>query len=386
MTLSRKNSPRETVARRGRAALSGAPAELSTGRGAPASAAEARFAPLLVAWQRVHGRHDLPWQNTRDPYRIWLSEIMLQQTQVGTVLPYYQRFLAQFPDVASLAAAPLDSVLGLWAGLGYYARARNLHRCAQVVAHDFGGVFPASPAALAELPGIGRSTAAAIAVFSCSARAAILDGNVKRVLTRCFGIEGFPGEAAVDRQLWALAERLLPETGIEAYTQGLMDLGASLCARSRPRCDECPLQSLCVARRDGRTAELPTPKPRQAIPTRQAQALLLVEAGRVLLVERPPAGLWGGLWTLPELAHGTTPDDAARQLGCTVGDWVELPVLRHSFTHFRLELTVYRGSVLRYVPEVRENDALRWLELEAIGQAPLPAPVFKLLSGVRGAK
>lgn len=388
VTVSREKTAKLIAARGSQSALSGSPAALST-RAGPRNdplptRAEQSFAPTLIAWQRQHGRHDLPWQNTRDAYRIWLSEIMLQQTQVASVIPYYQRFLQKFPDHATLAAAPLEDVLSHWAGLGYYARARNLHRCAQLVASDFGGVFPTTVDALSSLPGIGRSTAAAIAVFSTGARAAILDGNVKRVLTRCFGIAGFPGNVAVERELWALAERLLPAAEVEAYTQGLMDLGASLCGRSKPNCEACPLANFCVARRDGRTAELPTPKPRQAIPLRHSRVLLLVHQGQVLLTVRPPAGLWGGLWTLPEVAEEGSPEVAARQLGCVVTDWSELPPLRHTFTHFRLEITAHRGAVSRLdAPGVSEPDNLRWLALDAIDQAPLPTPVLKLLRGLR---
>jgi len=375
------------------ASLSGPAASLSTeperaaaGMAGPGSGThpEKRFAPTLIDWQRQHGRHDLPWQNTRDPYRIWLSEIMLQQTQVGTVIPYYQRFLQKFPSHAVLAAASAEQVLALWAGLGYYARARNLHRCAQTVVEEHGSVFPTDPAVLAELPGIGRSTAAAIAVFSGGARAAILDGNVKRVLTRCFGIAGFPGLPAVERELWALAERLLPAGQIEAYTQGLMDLGASLCARSKPRCNECPLASFCVAYRDGRTAELPTAKPKKEIPFRRSEVLLLLRDGAVLLEVRPPAGIWGGLWALPELPAGLSPEAAARELGYTAGDWQTAPPLRHVFTHFRLDIVAHRGLVSGVVAgAAREPAALRWLALEAIETAPLPAPVLKLLRGLK---
>lgn len=385
--MSREKTANRIAAQGGQRALSGSPAALSTAAVLPEeldrSAAERSFAPALIAWQRQHGRHDLPWQNTRDAYRIWLSEVMLQQTQVASVIPYYQRFLQKFPDHAALAAAPLDEVLANWAGLGYYARARNLHRCAQLVESDCGGRFPTRVEALASLPGIGRSTAAAIAVFAAGARAAILDGNVKRVLTRCFGIAGFPGSAPVERELWALAERLLPETEVEAYTQGLMDLGASLCGRRKPNCPACPLASFCVARRDRRTTELPTPKPRRTIPLRHGRVLLLVHQGRVLLSARPPVGLWGGLWTLPEVAESSGPEAAARQLGCVVGDWEVLPPLRHAFTHFRLELTAHRGRVLRLeAAGVAEPDDRRWLALDAIDQAPLPTPVLKLLRGL----
>ncbi len=223
------------------------------------------FADRLIAWQRHNGRHDLPWQGGHDPYRIWLSEIMLQQTQVDTVIPYYQRFLARFPDVASLAAAPVEDVMALWSGLGYYARARNLHRAACTIVEAHGGAFPRSAAEIAGLPGIGRSTAAAIAAFAYGERAAILDGNVKRVLCRIFGVEGFPGEKAVENRLWALAESLLPEHEVGRYIQAQMDLGATLCTRGKPACSRCPFADDCVARRENRVAELPTPRPKKVV-------------------------------------------------------------------------------------------------------------------------
>jgi A/G-specific adenine glycosylase len=219
-----------------------------------------KFASRLIAWQATDGRHDLPWQRTLDPYRIWLAEVMLQQTQVATVLPYFRRFVERFPDLESLAAASLDAVMRAWAGLGYYSRARNLHRCAQVIVTRHGGRFPDSPDALAQLPGIGRSTAAAIAAFAYGAHAPILDGNVKRVMARHFGVEGYPGASAIERQLWQLAESQLPDADIGAYTQGLMDLGATLCTRRAPRCETCPVRASCVAAR-GRVAEPPTPRP-----------------------------------------------------------------------------------------------------------------------------
>ena len=247
------------------------------------------FAKNLIVWQKQQGRHDLPWQGGRDAYRVWLSEIMLQQTQVTTVIPYYRRFLESFPEVTALAQAPLNTVLEHWAGLGYYARARNLHRCAQLVSDEYGGQFPQTPEALAGLPGIGRSTAAAIAVFAFGARAAILDGNVKRVLARCFGIEGFPGAAPVERSLWALAETLLPEQEIEAYTQGLMDLGASLCARNKPQCAVCPQQALCVACREGRQGELPLRRPTKVLPERRVSGKTTAE--RYLGRPAEPAGM-----------------------------------------------------------------------------------------------
>lgn len=337
----------------------------------PSSAGD--FAHHVIAWQKQSGRHDLPWQQhgrKGDPYRIWLAEIMLQQTQVATVIPYYQRFLARFPELARLAAAPSEEVMALWSGLGYYARARNLQRAAQLIVAQWGGRFPRGAGDIQTLPGIGRSTAAAIAVFAFGARAAILDGNVKRVLARTFGIEGFPGDKAVENRLWALAESLLPERGIKAYTQGLMDLGATLCTRSRPRCGACPLAAQCVALRENCIAELPSPRARRAVPQRAVTLLVLHCSGRVLLERRPPKGIWGGLLSLPELAAGQ-PD--RRYAGAT-----QLPVVRHAFTHFRLDIT----PLLCKVSRCNTPEGGIWLDLKALDEAPLPAPIRKILASL----
>lgn len=341
-----------------------------------------RFAATLVEWQRHHGRHDLPWQ-TRDAYRVWLSEIMLQQTQVDTVIPYYARFLERFPDVASLAAAPLDAVLGLWSGLGYYARARNLHRAAQRVIDDHGGKFPRTAAQLAELPGVGRSTAAAIASFCFGERVAILDGNVKRVLCRHFAIEGFPGERAVEQKLWALAESLLPVREIEAYPQALMDLGATLCTRGKPRCADCPVKQTCLALNAERQADLPTPRPKKTVPQR-ACGVLLVKAGSAWLLEqRPASGIWGGLYSLPELAAGETAEACAlRRLGFAGLAFAAGEALRHSFTHFTLTLTPWR-SELPAVPVQAMEPGLRWVDAEEIAALGLPAPIRRIITRER---
>lgn len=337
------------------------------------------FARSLVTWQRSHGRNDLPWQGTRDPYRVWLSEIMLQQTQVDTVIPYYHRFLARFPDVASLARAPLEDVLALWSGLGYYARARNLHRAAQAVIERHGGSFPASAVALEELPGIGRSTAAAIACFCFGERVPILDGNVKRVLCRHFGIEGFPGERMVEQQLWVLAASLLPEQEIERYPQAQMDLGATVCTRGRPRCGECPLASGCVALREGRQAELPAPRPRKAVPRRSCELLLLEADGAVLLEQRPARGIWGGLHSLPELVEGEAPAQGALRLfGRIFEGWQALEPFEHVFTHFRLTIQPWRLRLAQR-PEFAGECGLRWVERERLAATGLPAPVRRLL-------
>lgn len=342
------------------------------------------FARRLIAWQRTDGRHGLPWQGGRDPYRIWLSEIMLQQTQVDTVIPYYARFLARFPDLPSLAAAPVDDVMALWSGLGYYARARNLHRAAQQVMAQHGGRFPPDAAQIAELPGIGRSTAAAVAAFAYGERAAILDGNVKRVLCRVYGIEGFPGERAVENRLWALAESLLPEDGVGIYTQAQMDLGATVCTRGKPACTRCPLADLCVARRDGRTAELPAARPKKAVPRRSARVAVIVRDGAVLLERRPPAGIWGGLLALPEIADTVSDLGAwARlRLGAATAEPRPLAPLAHAFTHFVLDLHPWRFDAVGVAAVAGEAEAAVWLRLDALDGAALPTPVRKILAAL----
>lgn len=336
------------------------------------------FAARLVAWQRVHGRHDLPWQ-VRDPYRVWLSEIMLQQTQVATVIPYFQQFTERFPDVASLAAASQDDVLAAWSGLGYYSRARNLHRAAQMVMTRFGGEFPSAPELLIELPGVGRSTAAAIAAFSFGARAAILDGNVKRVLTRWAGIEGWPGEKAVENRLWQLAESLLPAENTDAYTQGLMDLGSSVCSRSKPRCASCPLMTDCRALQASRQAELPTPKPRKVIPERNTTLLLIEQDGCILLERRPPSGIWGGLWSLPEATDTLSAAELCRQrFGLEVEFDPAGEDFIHVFTHFRLTITPLPGKVVGQA-NLAADSPTGWFSPDEALALGLPAPVRRML-------
>lgn len=338
----------------------------------------AGFAQGVIDWQRQQGRHDLPWQNTRDAYRVWLSEIMLQQTQVRTVQPYYARFLDRFPDLRTLAAAPLAEVLELWSGLGYYARARHLHRCAQILIQDHAGHFPENPADIARLPGIGRSTAAAIAVFAFGKRAAILDGNVKRVLIRCFAVEEPRSSARLEQRLWILAESLLPAEDLESYTQGMMDLGATVCTRRQPTCDRCPLQASCLARRHGRQAELPAPRPGKTLPQRRSPVLLLTDGQQVLLEQRPPHGIWGGLLALPEGTAADAPALVQRHGGelLCIG---EPRTLRHDFSHFRLILDILPCTVRRLGHAAGETH-WQWLALEKIAQAALPTPVRKILS------
>ncbi|QID16427.1 A/G-specific adenine glycosylase [Nitrogeniibacter mangrovi] len=338
------------------------------------------FADRLIRWHRHHGRHDLPWQNTTDPYRIWLSEIMLQQTQVDTVIPYYARFLARFPDLATLAAAPVDEVMALWSGLGYYARARNLHACARTVMTEHGGQFPARAEAIAALPGIGRSTAAAIATFAFGQRAAILDGNVKRVLCRAFGVDGFPGSVAVERRLWALADALLPATDVPVYIQAQMDLGATVCTRGKPRCPDCPMQPICVAHATGRTTELPEARPRKRPPVRTTHMAVITDGMHLLLVQRPPKGIWGGLLSLPEFDRDTPPDAWWRAVAADVPAQVTpLDGLRHTFTHYVLDIAPVRFTVdtLDAIPAI---EAARVCALDAVDELGLPAPVRRILA------
>jgi len=370
----------------GRAAGSAGVARLDAATVSQEGARQTVFAGRLIDWQRRHGRRDLPWQRTRDPYRVWLAEVMLQQTRVATVAGYYERFLLRFPDLAALAAAEPGEVMALWAGLGYYARARNLHACARAVMAEHGGAFPRSARSLARLPGIGRSTAAAIAAFCFHERAAILDGNVKRVLARVFAIEGHPAAAAVERRLWALAQRLLPARGADMprYTQALMDLGATLCTRHAPCCLRCPLRTQCVAHAEGRVDALPTPRPARVARLRQTHWLLLRWNGSVMLESRPPSGLWGGLLAPPQFDTRGALNAAARRFARRPAPRT-LPARRHSFTHFTLEFTPHLLE-LRAAPPVAAELAAVWLPAAAVQRAALPAPVRALLVELQGAR
>jgi A/G-specific adenine glycosylase len=353
----------------------------------PPHADRGAFAAQVIAWQRRFGRHALPWQNTRDAYRIWLSEVMLQQTQVTTVLPYYARFVERFPDVRALAAAPLDDVLALWSGLGYYRRARNLHRCAQTVMTEHGGEFPRSAAALVALPGIGRSTAAAIAAFAFGERAAILDGNVKRVLARALGFDADLAQAGHERALWQHAEALLPARGIERYTQGLMDLGATVCLARAPRCDDCPLQAGCVARAQGQPERYPVKTRRQARGARTNAMLWLVDGGgRCWLTQRAATGVWAGLWTLPLF-------DSVDALRSATRGWPgrsePLPTVDHALTHFDWRLQPWRHCLPARLSAARRRTieaALpggAWFGAEQLPAVALPAPIRRLLTAPR---
>jgi len=335
------------------------------------------FAGRLVRWQRQHGRHDLPWQGA-DAYRVWLSEIMLQQTQVATVVPYFLRFVERFPDLVALAAAHEDEVLALWSGLGYYSRARNLHRAAQQVMSRFGGALPAQFESLQELPGIGRSTAAAISAMAFHQRHAILDGNVKRVLARHGGIAGWPGEGKVEAELWRLADVRLPEADVALYTQAMMDLGATVCTRARPRCDACPVHSDCLAFLNDQVEALPTPRPKKSMPERRAVFLLAQCGDDILLEKRPPTGIWGGLWSLPQFESAEEAMAFCQRVGMDVRHDFELPAFVHTFSHFRLHIHPLRADVGSKALQIEEGGRL-WLNADAALRAAIPAPVRELL-------
>jgi len=346
----------------------------------------ASIASRLVDWHARAGRHDLPWQQDRSSYRVWVSEIMLQQTQVSTVIPYFERFMQRFPDVGALADAPRDEVLHLWTGLGYYARARNLHSAAQIIRDQHGGEFPTSLEAVMGLPGIGRSTAGAILALSRGDRHPILDGNVKRVLARHYAIDGVPDESATHARLWELAEAETPHAHVDIYTQAVMDLGATLCTRHQPRCDACPIASDCRARVEGRQEELPAAKRRRAArKTRRAVMLVARHDSAVLLVQRPASGIWGGLWCLPEFDdRAAAAQFAARALARATVAHAALPEIEHSFTHFDLVITplVARCRGVRGVSEPGEATQL-WYDLGQPARVGLPAPIKTLLETLR---
>ena len=402
-----------------------------------AYAATDGFADAVIDWFKKHGRHDLPWQTDPTPYRVWVSEIMLQQTRVGTVIPYFERFMGRFPDVAALAAADIDQVLHLWTGLGYYARARNLHKAARTIVDAHGGRFPDTVEELERLSGIGRSTAGAILALAHGRRAPILDGNVKRVLARCFAVDGYPGNGKTQAKLWKLAERLLPDstgqTGdthesiedthrtkdthatkaggirgnpITAYTQGMMDLGATLCSRTNPDCPHCPLRDRCLARLHGEIDRYPGKKPARALPIRSVTMFILQGSeGHVLLEKRPPSGIWGSLYSLPQIekSHQNSGDTHASPSGDThaspapnIADLklpaelsglrlahespVELPPIRHGFTHFQLDITPVLYKVNQTASSVADSNRWLWYSIVEPVEVGLAAPVRKLLA------
>lgn len=336
------------------------------------------FSRRLLAWFDAHGRHDLPWQHPRAAYRVWIAEVMLQQTQVATVIPYFLRFVEKFTSLRALAAAPLDDVLASWSGLGYYSRARNLHRTAQICIDCHRGSLPRDFNALADLPGIGRSTAGAILAQAHGLRFPILDGNVKRVLARHHGVRGWPGSTAVQNELWAFAEAHTPRARVADYTQAIMDLGATVCTRAKPRCGECPLRGNCVAYREGTVDRLPERKPARALPMRKTIMLLLRDrAGRILLERRPPTGVWAQLWSLPEAEDA---DSARHRLGNDIQLHALAP-FTHTFSHYRLDVTPMTGiaAATRGIADAPDQCWLHPREAAALG---LPAPVRKLIENL----
>lgn len=330
------------------------------------------FAEAIITWQKLYGRHDFPWQNTHDPYAIWVSEIMLQQTQVAAVIGYYAKFMQRFATIAALANATQEEVLQSWSGLGYYSRARNLHHAAQKIMGEFAGVFPTQFDDILSLPGIGRSTAAAISTFALNTPQPILDGNVKRVFARHFNISGWPSLPKIERQLWQIADRENPSLEAIAYTQGLMDLGATLCTRTKPKCASCPVNASCEALACNLVSLLPTPKPRKAIPEKNTIMLVFVNGDKVMLEKRPPVGIWGGLWSFPEVDG--VPVDAS-----------PLNKLTHTFTHFKLHIAPQLVYINKAAQQVNQAGTI-WLSIdEAIGAA-IPTPVRKILQSLKTKK
>ncbi len=349
------------------------------------------FSKPLLKWFKQHGRHDLPWQHPREPYRVWLSEIMLQQTQVATVIPYFERFIAEFKNIKALAAASEDEVLHLWTGLGYYARARNLHKAAQTMVEQHGGHFPQNYEDILALPGIGPSTAAAILAQAFDQPHAILDGNVKRVLTRYHAISGWPGEKKIENQLWEIARQHTPDHSAADYTQAIMDLGATVCSRNKPACDTCPLQSNCMANNQGNPGDYPTPKKRSALPIKQTTMLILQNRrGEVLLQQRPAQGIWGKLWSLPEIneADETAEQISQQRFGCKVVSSSKLDPFRHTFSHFHLDIQPLICKVSTHTQSVMDSDSLVWYKCEPNNSKAsqykrgLPGPVKKLLDNL----
>lgn len=338
------------------------------------------FAPAVVAWYQKHGRKDLPWQHDVNPYRVWVSEIMLQQTQVTTVLDYFARFMQALPDVQALAAAPLDEVLHLWTGLGYYTRARNLHKTAQYICTNYHGEFPRSAEILATLPGIGPSTAGAIASLSMGLRAPILDGNVKRVLARYSALKSYPGSSQASKQLWQLAERLTPQQDVAQYTQAMMDLGATLCTRKQPACSHCPVQKGCLAYQTEQQHLLPIARPRKVMPEKRISMPLLIDpSGSVLLYQRPATGLWGGLWSLPELDNIAQLDSLLQQHQLTLEQQQLLTGLRHTFSHFHLEIEPWLVHVKRSTASVIAENNWLWYNPYNPLRLGLAAPIKELI-------
>lgn len=344
-----------------------------------------QFSSRVLRWYDQFGRKDLPWQKEITPYRVWVSEIMLQQTQVNTVTPYFNRFMKKFPQLIDLANAKQDEVLHLWTGLGYYARARNLHKTAQRVRDQLQGEMPSTVAELCELPGIGRSTAGAIVSLAFGDVATILDGNVKRVLSRCFAVAGWPQAKSVHDQLWEIAEKLTPSNRCQHYTQAMMDIGAMICTRSKPACSECPLQSCCQAFQTDTVNQFPGKKPPRKIPTRQKQFLILRYDNHLLLENRPEQGIWGGLWSFPECELATcAKSHSEKSFGCKVHQHQVLTPFRHTFSHFHLEITPVILDLKRRPKNCEKDSRYCWVNLNRNIELGLASPVQKLISSLQG--
>ncbi len=336
----------------------------------------------IISWQKKHGRHDLPWQHTTDPYAIWVSEIMLQQTQVTAVIGYYALFMQQFPSIAALAEATQEEVLQHWSGLGYYSRARNLHYAAQIIVDDFNGIFPQQFEDIISLPGIGRSTAAAISTFALNNPQPILDGNVKRVFARYFLLDGWTGSHAIQKKLWLIAERENPTEDAIAYTQGLMDLGSLVCSRTKPKCPKCPLNMSCQALIHNKTNLLPTPKPKKALPEKETTMLIIRMGKEVLLEKRPQKGIWAGLWSLPEINVNAIASEAAKQLfGLETEPEESLAIVNHAFTHYKLAITPQPLTVMSASKQTAPNAI--WMPIEDAIEAAIPTPVRNILLKLR---
>lgn len=357
------------------------------------------FAEKVLGWFDEHGRKDLPWQQDITPYRVWISEIMLQQTQVKTVIPYYQKFMQSFPDVKSLANAPLDEVLQHWSGLGYYARARNMHKAANMICTDLSGELPDNLQGLQDLPGIGRSTAAAILSLSHNQQQPILDGNVKRVLCRVFAVQGWPGQSVVLKKLWAIAEKLVPDNRNGDYTQAMMDLGATLCTRSKPSCQVCPLNADCLAHIQGKQSDYPHRKPKKALPERHTVMLLIqkddsTDSNTILMEKRPPVGIWGGLWCFPQFDNKNLAQDwltinFGEGSSTALSDATSYSRFSHTFSHFKLDIEAHKINILKIPCEtpiklaVAESSDRLWYNLETNFEGGLAAPVKQLLNRLK---
>ncbi len=336
----------------------------------------------IIHWQKKHGRHDLPWQNIQDPYAIWVSEIMLQQTQVTAVIGYYALFMQRFPSIADLAEATQEQVLQHWSGLGYYSRARNLHHAAQIIVDDFNGIFPQQFEDILSLPGIGRSTAAAISTFALNNPQPILDGNVKRVFARYFELDGWTGSPSIQNKLWSIAERENPTEDAIAYTQGLMDLGSLVCSRTKPKCNQCPLNVGCLAFAHDKTHKLPTPKPKKALPERETAMLIIRMGKEILLEKRPQKGIWAGLWSLPEVNVNAIASEAAKQLfGLETEPEETLAIVNHAFTHYKLAITPQPLTVISANKQAAPNAI--WMPIEDAIGAAIPTPVRNILLKLR---